>query len=737
MDWQNILNISLNILKQNRDDLTQFETLKSNTERIRFLLERKLIYLSELEPIFSKYICNKSVKSLNLSEENRKRGNIFYSQKLNKKAFASFNNALMLAPDYKSSILAYSNRSAVFFDEMLNENCLIDIETALNKYRLYLKSDQYNDDLIDLLFKLLNRKKACHFNLNQLEQLKQMKIDTYNPNISIKEPKLENLKQEIDVLLNKTTNSIQETNIPSMNTSVRIASINDCVDIKYDDLRGRHCIANRDIKCGEYLFLEKAYCAILLPEFSDSYCQNCFKTILIRDTNNIYYDYLNIEFCSNCNDVVYCSEQCKQSDLHHKFECGILSDLLHNLGIAHLAYRIVASTSHDMFTNLIENQKDIMEIDYKNERNLQIIEYEQVFRLLTHENETHVYDLFKYALTSILLGSFYLKFNNQTDLLTVSSLLLRHLLQTICNAHAITQMKDDLLFNQTCNREQIRYATAIFPKVSLLNHSCDPNVFHSFKENSSVIEVKASRNIPKDSEIFNCYGPHYLKMSLYERKQALLEQYRFNCLCIPCSPQIKTNKSNLKCFKCKSSITETKNQTDIQCLKCSSVTPIQQYIEQFEIANFRLNKLGPEDYNKSVQLVNNYKILLFINDLNEIDFKSLDSLEDNFKIFYLDFSKLLDFLSRILCELFKFKEAANLCDKSIKILEYIYGSNNVEVAHELFKLSEIQCNCQDFKSALINLNKAITIAEKLYSKDSKVLNEFNQLKNNILSIKSS
>lgn len=78
------------------------------------------------------------------------------------------------------------------------------------------------------------------------------------------------------------------------------------------------------------------------------------------------------------------------------------------------------------------------------------------------------------------------KFNIKCDLTTeddkrlyISSLLLRHILQLICNGHAITKINarpngnDDILIE-----EQTRIATAIYPSASLMNHSCDPNIIN-------------------------------------------------------------------------------------------------------------------------------------------------------------------------------------------------------------------------------------------------------------------
>ncbi len=256
--------------------------------------------------------------------------------------------------------------------------------------------------------------------------------------------KIESFNLEIDELLSKLSRdvSLNETSLANDIKKPTNGSIMDCVEIKYEPSKGRYCVANRDISAGECLFVEKAYCAILIPEFTASYCQNCFKAIYepISMENELVFNYLNIEFCSKCNTVVYCSEECKQaSSFHHLFECEILSDLLHNLGIAHLAYRVVASTPRELMVSICHsdnNFKDVIkDIDYKNVNNLKKTDYEQVFHLVTHENETHVYDLFKYAMTAILLGTFYTKkqnseastnrCQNEPDLITISSLILR------------------------------------------------------------------------------------------------------------------------------------------------------------------------------------------------------------------------------------------------------------------------------------------------------------------------
>lgn len=92
----------------------------------------------------------------------------------------------------------------------------------------------------------------------------------------------------------------------------------------------------------------------------------------------------------------------------------MLRSLLHNLGIGHLAYRIVSSTSWQVLVKYAQlemtkttrlSSDELMKIDYKRSSD---DDYQQVFYLMTHEDDTHVDDLFKYTLTSILLGKLFL-----------------------------------------------------------------------------------------------------------------------------------------------------------------------------------------------------------------------------------------------------------------------------------------------------------------------------------------
>lgn len=156
---------------------------------------------------------------------------------------------------------------------------------------------------------------------------------------------------------------------------------------------------------------------------------------------------------------------------------------------------------------------------------------------------------------------------------------------------------------------EIRIATAIFPVLSLLNHSCSPNTSISFTggfqtdplsqfgcseghtdhpESSHcgvTVTVRASKDLTAGQEILHCYGkicefsfslvgwfdlifflnvvnfftgPHCSRMEVKERQLLLLEQYFFHCNCQACQSDLSEGSQNakenaspgLKCVKC-------------------------------------------------------------------------------------------------------------------------------------------------------------------------------------------
>lgn len=757
-NWQLFLDQQLDYLYKSSDLLNQFKASKTNYQRIDFVY----FFNSIIEKYLESINFADDQKSDEISELYRKKGNDFYAKKDSQNALNNYNLALLYAPhNSKSLFLAYSNRSAVFYDLNMLENCLDDLSSCELHFEKNFKNDKSNS-FFNLILKLIKRKVNCLIETKQNEILSLFRDSSIFQNFVKTARDLNKISElrEINNLIDqnlKQNSRITDQLICNENKNFK-NFINDSVDIEFSNKKGRHCLAKDDIKVGEVLFIEKAYCAILLPSESIKYCDLCFKSIY--NDQNRGFEFLNIHPCDQCCCVFYCSNICKtQSQLteynYHKFECGFLKSMLHNLGLAHLAYRILSSTNQELILKYSNIQKmnnyinNVMKIDYKNDTNEN--NYCQVFYLLTHECSTHVDDLFKYSLTSLLLGKKFQKIldnDSSENLKLVSSLILRHLLQCICNAHAITHLKDDCNNQQTFSRDQQRYATAIYPRVSLLNHSCNSNVVSSFKENSNTIVVKASRAIKKSDEIFNSYGPHYIKMTYMERKQSLREQYHFDCDCSECVNQSKLfnerKLTGLRCFGCKGIkvFSAGKVANGLECSDCGKKIDLLTYIRKFDSVNSFLDSIDPECLsdentkdiiNKLEDLVSDCRRYLCFNENLELD-KNV-KIDSNMKIYYLDFSKLIDLLARLNCNLRNLLYGCSLLEKNVKLLEFIYDTKqnevNIELGHEFFKLSELQCAIEEYQKALYSIDRAISIGQCVYSKESGVMKEYFQVKNYI------
>ena len=88
-------------------------------------------------------------------------------------------------------------------------------------------------------------------------------------------------------------------------------------------------------------------------------------------------------------------------------------------------------------------------------------------------------------------------------------------------------------------REKVYHTTGIFIKASHFNHSCYTNARRSFI--GDMIIVRATRDIPADSELFLWYAPPQSGRT-WEMAQEKLQSWGFQCSCVLCQQDQKTTK---------------------------------------------------------------------------------------------------------------------------------------------------------------------------------------------------
>ncbi|XP_075396709.1 histone-lysine N-methyltransferase SMYD3 isoform X1 [Tenrec ecaudatus] len=210
--------------------------------------------------------------------------------------------------------------------------------------------------------------------------------------------------------------------------------------------------------------------------------------------------------CSQCQVAKYCSAKCQKKDWpNHKRECKCLQSCQPRYPpesvrlLGRVAFKLMEETPseseklysfHDMESNISKLTED------KKEGLRQLALTFQHF--LKDEIQT----------ASQLPPSF--------DILTA-------LAKVICNSFTI------------CDPEMQEVGVGLYPSISLLNHSCDPNCSIAF--NGPHLLLHAVRDIEMGEELTICYLD--MLMTTEERQKQLRDQYCFECDCFRCQTQDK------------------------------------------------------------------------------------------------------------------------------------------------------------------------------------------------------
>ncbi|OQR78055.1 SET and MYND domain-containing protein 4-like [Tropilaelaps mercedesae] len=715
--WQDVLDDTCERLRGSGVLQKGFKSLASNTDRILFCLQESLTQARVDE--WLQVLCSARHKKFwEKAFELRSEGNLCFGVQQYREAAEYYTRSILCAPSPTACTgpnqghaeelsLSFANRSAAWFYLGKFSLALRDIDQALE-----------HDYPTNLRYKLHLRQAQCLLKTSAFDAAQatltdaEMALDLSG----LDSERLAKQSREIEMLRNKCSSKIpvecepetddeaddddDELVQPSPHTTIPNAS--SALDALYSTEKGRFIVANRDLRPGDSLFVERPYASVLLPSFTKSHCHHCYRRIRAAYP------------CRQCSQVRYCSVSCalESWDKYHRSECGYL-DLLTSVGIAHLAERVVLTAG----LGLLE--------DFMKSRNSLECNYLPVYQLVTHEEDMHVEDLFQYSLTATLLLKFlerHTMFFATTQLservqdlqlrgggggspsrrtslrgqirsecgpqlkLYVGGLLLRHIEQLICNAHAITTIQqpgdhaieeDGVILEQ----EQVRVATAIYPSASLMNHSCEPNITSGFRFGSMLV-VKAVRAITAGEEILNCYGPHYRRMPFQERQTALLEQYFFRCDCSACARGDVDDQILMafKCEYCEGPLSSLESSGKAECLQCQTT---QECLEKEQKA-FRMHDL----FVQGVQLA----------ELESHD-AALERLQRCLavreKLLYRHNKQLMetyDMVAKCLCALQRFREAAAPLKQAIESVRYVYGKHSIELGNELLKYGDVLMN---------------------------------------------
>jgi len=477
---------------------------------------------------------------------------------------------------YEELALGFANRSAVLFQMKEYELCIRDITRAFD-----------NSYPNNLMYKLFERKARCLKALKEfpraLEAMKSaemwMKYSTLNETKSSSFKKdvakqIEFLDEKVaamaisefqntsDVRKN-AAGPLHNVDLPpeaapaafNLQVGAEVPCVTSKVGLEYREGRGRLLIAKEDIPPGEILIVETPYSSIVLPEYYNSHCQSCYMRVKAPIP------------CWFCAKVRFCSDICRVEawERFHKVECQQLDLILDStLGkMAMLSMRILTSSGKIYLDYIIqklaeeeEGRKGLQDsnrrLAFNEEEVYDAADYRTIYSLVTNARQRGVGDLFKRALMALYLlrileaTPFFYNGGSDprnvklADKVAMGAVLLRHLQNLPCNAHEVSEMEllggggggstgsSSSSSSTACNE----IGAAVFGCLSLLNHSCDPNVVRHYYSCNGV--VRSIRTIKKGEELLDNYGYHYAVMPKEERQRKLYNQYYFRCDCLAC-----------------------------------------------------------------------------------------------------------------------------------------------------------------------------------------------------------
>lgn len=336
------------------------------------------------------------------------------------------------------------------------------------------------------------------------------------------------------------------------NSSPKFADIvHKSVQIKYNEIEGRHAVASNTIGAGEFILSLQPYAAVVEHSCAHTHCDTCFGHSTVKIC------------CENCTDVIFCSYDCKlKAAVWHKYECGYLGLLKKcKLDLAlRLTLRIMTCKDANYYYCLI-NKIDValwtLKTCGKNGYRTNLGNYEQLFGLLTHESSFSTMKLFEFTLLSKFLVEI-LKLSNYFTALPANfsedieaffgSLITHNLLMLHFNAHEIFESQKN--FDEKTGRA-VTIGAAIYPYLALFNHSCNPNTGKYFT--GTTVHLRTTKTIAEGEQIYENYGPFFTQNEFKERQVQLKEKFKFDCCCPACINKwplvklMKDEKINIKC----------------------------------------------------------------------------------------------------------------------------------------------------------------------------------------------
>jgi len=248
--------------------------------------------------------------------------------------------------------------------------------------------------------------------------------------------------------------------------------------------------------------------------------------------------------------------------------------------MAHLTIKLLAVTGLTRVLKCRRNPKSssesLRQSLFTNSSGVYLGGYVSLYGLLSHSESRSPAELFQYALLAVWLTDILYRTafsgagSDDKEHAMVGGVVLRFLQIVTCNGVEVTELQ---LADTLHRSHPVSVGLALYPTVSLLNHSCDPVLELIFYGDRCA--VRAVQNTRAGRQLFVDYGHVYYVVGRAERRAALSRQYHFDCQCAACcadwalKSQLPSGSAALKCVDCSSPLSAEELAADpVECGRC-------------------------------------------------------------------------------------------------------------------------------------------------------------------------
>uniref|UniRef100_A0A182W1Y3 Protein-lysine N-methyltransferase SMYD4 n=1 Tax=Anopheles minimus TaxID=112268 RepID=A0A182W1Y3_9DIPT len=466
----------------------------------------KVVLFTEDSPFHDRLNLRPDVKDNAKAQSIRSRGNKFFHPKVKRyiEAIKCYNESIAFSEKgSEDRAIAYANRSMICYELHRYEECLENIRLA--------RDSNYPERLAS---KLVKRE----------EDAKKALLAAGNNRIVV--------KGRVD---SKACGGELKLTYNGHETVPQVA---ECLTLCESKTFGRYVVTNQNLNAGDVVIIEQPFCRLLRDVYRCIRCEFCFKESIFT-----------LIPCEGCTVAMYCTVECmeKAYKQYHRIECPIIRDMWRiftKLPVLSLRVVITAINCYDYnlhemrqhLSDLNEKKVSAFSMDWTTATMREI--YDTVHVLETNANVRDSKDRMTRVFFTTIIRKLLLERTDLGKICEIDSdlsellddLLLRHLQTSAVNMHSLHYMEyqpSEKLY------EIENHASACFPLLSMLNHSCAPNVTRVTLYDGRCAVI-VSRPIPKGGQLYDNYGMHHSLMGRKERMLDLAKQYKFICKCEAC-----------------------------------------------------------------------------------------------------------------------------------------------------------------------------------------------------------